>query len=335
MVITLACGDPSGIGPEVVLKALALELPMDTCSYRLHGHYSQLLQINQTLKLGLFLASADHSSAARLVVVPDSEELRRDTLLEPFSRGSEAARLAMAWLSSAAQDCLHGNAQALVTAPVCKETIMNAGYSDFVGQTEFLADLAGVTDPVMMLLGTDDRGRWLRVSLATIHIPLAEVSRRLSSLAVEQAIWRSVDACRDLRLPQVRIGVCGLNPHAGEGGKIGTEEQTVIAPAIGRARARAQGSAHIEGPVPADTLFFRAYRGEFDAVVAMYHDQGLAPLKMVAFESGVNWTLGLPFIRMSPDHGTAFDIAGRGVADPKSMLSAIRMAKQLALNRGL
>ena len=202
-----------------------------------------------------------------------------------------------------------------------------------VGQTEFLADLAGVADPVMMLLGTDDRGRWLRVALATIHIPLAEVSRRLSASAVERAICRSVDACRDLRLPRIRIGVCGLNPHAGEGGKIGTEEQTVIGPAV--ARARSQGSALIEGPFPADTLFFRAYRGEFDVVVAMYHDQGLAPLKMVAFESGVNWTLGLPFIRTSPDHGTAFDIAGQGVADPKSMLSAIRMAKQLTLNRGL
>ncbi|MBL9166760.1 MAG: 4-hydroxythreonine-4-phosphate dehydrogenase PdxA [Verrucomicrobiales bacterium] len=332
MVITLACGDPSGVGPEVTLKALSLEFPADDCSYRLQGDLSQLVQLNQTLGLGLPLSSGSDATDGRLRVV-SARELESLPVRALPQRGVRSARAAMLWLENGAQDCLRGGSQALVTAPVCKETIMEAGYPDFVGQTEFLAGLAGVPDPIMMLLGADDRGRWLRVALATIHIPLAEVASRLTSAAVERAIGRSVDACRDLGLPQSRIGVCGLNPHAGEGGKIGIEEQTTIAPAIARARLLSAQS-RIEGPIPADTLFYRAYRGEFDAVVAMYHDQGLAPLKMVAFESGVNWTLGLPFIRTSPDHGTAFDIAGQGVADPHSMWSAIRMAKRLAGNRG-
>jgi 4-hydroxythreonine-4-phosphate dehydrogenase len=179
----------------------------------------------------------------------------------------------------------------------------------------------------MLLLGHDDRGRWLRVALATTHVPLKAVSEKLTRVKIETAIELAAQACRDLGLPRARIGVCGLNPHAGEGGKIGDEEQTVINPAV---RAMQGRQLDVVGAVAADTLFHRAYRGDFDAVVAMYHDQGLGPLKMIAFESGVNWTLGLPFIRTSPDHGTAYDIAGKGIANPSSMLAAIRLAKQLA-----
>src|SRR4030095_16695480 len=138
---------------------------------------------------------------------------------------------------------------------------------------------------------------------------------------------RAAQACHDLGLPRARVAVCGLNPHAGEGGQLGDEEQTIIAPAVRAAQAR---GIEVVGPLAADTLFYHAYRGEYDAVVAMYHDQGLAPLKMIGFETGVNWTLGLPFIRTSPDHGTAYDIAGKGVANPASMISALRLAKQLA-----
>jgi 4-hydroxythreonine-4-phosphate dehydrogenase len=180
----------------------------------------------------------------------------------------------------------------------------------------------------MMLLGTDERGRWLRVSLATTHLPLKSVPGQLTTEKVKLAIERSIQACRDLDLTQARIGVCGLNPHAGEGGNMGTEEIDVIAPAIREVRLKRGGQ--IEGPFPADTLFHFALRGDFDVVVAMYHDQGLAPLKMIAFDSGVNWTLGLPFIRPSPDHGTAFAIAGKDAANPSSMLAALRLAKKLA-----
>jgi 4-hydroxythreonine-4-phosphate dehydrogenase len=163
--------------------------------------------------------------------------------------------------------------------------------------------------------------------LATTHLPLKLVTEHVTAQKIELAIELSAEACRALGLTTARIGVCGLNPHAGEGGELGHEEQTVIRPAILRAQHR---NLNASGPFPADTLFHRAYRGDFDAVVAMYHDQGLAPLKMVAFATGVNWTLGLPFIRTSPDHGTAYDIAGQGIANPSSMLAAIRLAKQLA-----
>lgn len=325
MVITIACGDPSGVGPEVALKALAQELPADACQYLVYGDPEQLLSSNERLGLRLTLETRASESRAR-VRLQTSTAPFKPASREAGSPAGAAAQAAMTWLTAAAQACLRGEAGAVVTAPVCKETIIDAGYPDFVGQTEYLAGLAGVPDPVMMLLGADDRGRWLRVSLATIHIPLKEVAPSLTAHSIETAIARSVQACRDLGLSRARIGVCGLNPHAGEGGKMGTEEQTIIGPALQAARAC---HADIEGPLPADTLFYRAFRGEFDAVVAMYHDQGLAPLKMIAFESGVNWTLGLPFVRTSPDHGTAFDIAGKGIANPSSMVSALRLAKQL------
>jgi 4-hydroxythreonine-4-phosphate dehydrogenase len=215
---------------------------------------------------------------------------------------------------------------ALVTAPVNKESIIRSGQA-FVGQTEFLSEIAGTDRTVMMLLGADDRQRWLRVALATTHLPLRLVSERLERTRIELAIERAAAACADLRLSRARVGVCGLNPHAGEGGQLGNEEQEIIRPAVEACRTR---GIDVAGPWPADTLFHYAYRGDYDAVVAMYHDQGLAPLKMIAFESGINWTLGLPFIRTSPDHGTAYDIAGQGVANPSSMIAALRLAKELA-----
>ena len=202
--------------------------------------------------------------------------------------------------------------------------------SPFVGQTEFLSQLAGAERTAMMLLGQDDRQRWLRVALATTHLPLKLVAGQLRAESVEMAIALAAQACRDLDLPRCRIAVCGLNPHAGEGGKMGDEEITLIKPAVEAAQKR---GLDVTGPLSADTLFYYAYRGDYDVVVAMYHDQGLVPLKMVAFESGVNWTLGLPFIRTSPDHGTAYDIAGQGKADPSSMRAALRLAKRLAANR--
>jgi len=157
------------------------------------------------------------------------------------------------------------------------------------------------------------------------------VAAQLRAEKIELAIVLAAQACHDLGLPRQRVAVCGLNPHAGEGGEFGDEEITTIGPVVQAARKK---GFDVVGPLPADTLFYNAYRGDYDAVVAMYHDQGLAPMKMVAFANGVNWTLGLPFIRTSPDHGTAYDIAGRGKADPSSMRAAIRLAKQLAQERG-
>ena len=240
-----------------------------------------------------------------------------------------AASAAVAWLKDAAQRCLRHELDAMVTAPVNKEAIVNAGH-DFIGQTELLSGLADAKRTAMMLLGHDDRGRWLRVALVTTHLPIKRLAESITGPKVQLAIELAAQACRDLKLPRARVVVCGLNPHAGEGGKMGDEEITIIGPAVAEMRRK---GFDVVGPLSGDTVFHYALRGEYDAVVAMYHDQGLAPLKAVAFESGINWTLGLPFIRTSPDHGTAYDIAGQGKADPASMIAAIQLARQLAGKR--
>jgi 4-hydroxythreonine-4-phosphate dehydrogenase len=325
--IGISLGDVTGIGPEVKLKALAAEASLDDTKYLLIGDATVANALNQKLGLGLPLSPGRGMPTSERFIIfnPNREELAQD-----LPAGSPvAARAAVAWVREGAERCLRGELDALVTAPVNKEAIVRAGI-EFVGQTEMLSSLAATERTAMMLLGTDDRGRWLRVALATTHLPLRSVSERLTAEKIETAIGLAAQACRDLGLPRARIGVCGLNPHAGEGGKIGTEELTTIGPAV-QASQRRQIDA--VGPLSADALFYYAYRGDYDAVVAMYHDQGLAPLKMVAFDQGVNWTLGLPFIRTSPDHGTAYDIAGQGIAKPSSMLAALRLAKQLAQGR--
>jgi 4-hydroxythreonine-4-phosphate dehydrogenase len=232
-------------------------------------------------------------------------------------------------LRDGAKRCLRRELDAVVTAPVNKEAIIRAGHK-FVGQTELFAKAAKTKRYAMMLLGHDEHGRWLRVALVTIHTSIKSVPRKITSEKIMLAVELAAQACRDLGLPRAKIAVCGLNPHAGEGGEFGDEEIKVITPTI---LAAQKNGLDVVGPLSGDTVFYYALRGDFDAVVAMYHDQGLAPLKAVAFDTGVNWTLGLPFIRTSPDHGTAYDIAGKGLANPSSMISAIRLAKQLAKNR--
>ncbi len=325
--IGISFGDATGIGPEVTLKALANELSRDDARYLLIGDTQLLHSLNEALGLQLELRPfRDQTQPGRVFVYQPFS----DPLPSAVVAGSPvAARAAVACLEDAADRCLRRELQAMVTAPVNKESIIRAGYN-FVGQTEFLSQRAGASRTAMMLLGADDRGRWLRVALATIHIPLRRVADALTREKIELAIELTDQACRDLGLSRRRIAVCGVNPHAGEGGKMGDEEQTTITPAVEAARQRGFDAV---GPLSADALFYYALRGDFDAVVAMYHDQGLAPLKLACFETGVNWTLGLPFIRTSPDHGTAYDIAGQGKANPSSMVSAIQLAKQLALTR--
>jgi 4-hydroxythreonine-4-phosphate dehydrogenase len=325
--IGISLGDITGIGPEVTLKALATEAGADDTRYLLIGDGEHARRLNEQLALGLPLQNyAGKDEPGRIFLCqPLPEPLSADLLEGPPA----AARAAVAWVRDGAERCLRQELDALVTAPVNKEAIVRAGQA-FVGQTELLSQIVGTSRTAMMLLGHDDRGRWLRVALATTHLPLKLVSDQLTQAKVEMVIELAARACRDLSLPRARVAVCGLNPHAGEGGEMGTEERTIIGPAVGAARRR---QIDVVGPLSADALFYHAFRGEYDAVVAMYHDQGLVPLKMIGFETGVNWTLGLPFIRTSPDHGTAYDIAGQGRANPSSMLSAIRLAKQLARNR--
>jgi 4-hydroxythreonine-4-phosphate dehydrogenase len=324
--IGIGLGDVTGIGPEVALKALAMELPSGDAAYTIIGDREIVQRLNQDLGLGISFAhdSARKQASAVSIVNPGS------SLPENLRAGApEAAQAAVAWLKAGAELCLKGELDALVTAPVNKESIVRSGLN-FVGQTEFLSELAGAQRTAMMLLGADDQGRWLRVALATTHVPIKLVSENLTEEKIVLAIELAAQACHDLDLPRARIAVCGLNPHAGEGGKMGTEEITAIAPAVKAARDK---KIEVVGPLSADALIYYAYRGEYDAVVAMYHDQGLVPLKMIGFDTGVNWTLGLPFIRTSPDHGTAYDIAGQGKANPSSMVAAMKLAKRLASKR--
>jgi 4-hydroxythreonine-4-phosphate dehydrogenase len=323
----ISLGDVTGVGPEVALKAVAAEAGRDDTKYLFIGDETILRQLNQKLSLNLplkkFTGTGDAGSF--FVANPLAEPLP-----ENLPTGSPlAANAAVAALLDGAQRCLRGELDALVTAPVNKEAIIRAGHK-FIGQTEFLSELAGTKRTAMMLLGTDERGRWLRVALATVHISIKSVPEKLTAEKLTLAIELAAQSCRDLGLSRAKVAVCGLNPHAGEGGEFGDEEITTIAPTV---QAMQKRGFDVVGPLSGDTVFHYALKGEFDAVVAMYHDQGLAPLKAVAFDSGINWTLGLPFIRTSPDHGTAYDIAGKGIANPGSMIAAIRLAKQLAKNR--
>lgn len=328
MTLALSLGDVTGIGPEITARALDRIWDTTQASFVVFGDPARW---GATLKrFAPRLASLPDTpwdprnpSSARLLMAAGQECLPE--VLEPGD--PRAGDAALRSVRQAAEACAAGHLEGLVTAPLSKESVVKAGHIGFTGQTEFIAAIAGTARFAMMLLGQDDRGRWLRVALVTTHLPLRAVPDAIQPHAVRQAIDLAAESCRWLALPRGRVGVCGLNPHAGEGGLMGLEDREIIAPTV--ARARAEG-VDVEGPLPADTLFHRAIRGDFDAVVAQYHDQGLAPLKLVAFDNGVNWTLGLPFVRTSPDHGTAFDIAGRGIANPSSMVSALRLAITVA-----
>ena len=325
--IGITLGDVTGVGPEVTLKALAAEPPDDETRYLLIGDERLLQRLNEKLGTRLPLEKFSGYKAAGKIFVtqPLSEPLP-----ENLPAGAPAAANgAVAALKNGAKRCLRGELDALVTAPVNKEAIVRAGHR-FVGQTELFAKAAKTKRYAMMLLGHDEHDRWLRVALVTIHMAIKSVSRKITPEKITLAIELATQACRDLGLPRAKVAVCGLNPHAGEGGEFGDEEIKTITPTV---LAAQKNGLDVVGPLSGDTVFYYALRGDYDAVVAMYHDQGLAPLKAVAFDTGINWTLGLPFIRTSPDHGTAYDIAGKGIANPSSMIAAIRLAKQLAQNK--
>lgn len=322
--IAISLGDVTGIGPEVTLKALAGQAWGSGVSFVLIGDIKRTLLLKEALGLDLPLGIPGTEKGGRQI---ELREIVGESLPLDLRQGApEAGRAAVAWVRAGAEGCLRHEFNALVTAPVNKESIIRGGVR-FVGQTELLSEIAGGDRTAMMLLGQDDRGRWLRVALATTHVPLRLVSDQLTAKKVQTTIELAAQACHQLGLQRARVGVCGLNPHAGEGGAMGTEELTTIFPAVAEARGR---GIDVVGPLSADALFFSAYRGDYDVVVAMYHDQGLCPLKLVAFERGINWTLGLPFVRTSPDHGTAFDIAEKHIANASSMEAAIQLAIQLA-----
>ena len=260
--------------------------------------------------------------------VPDSTEyvvLGRQPSCKAGEPTPETARAAAAALEEAVTLARRGELEAIVTGPVHKARMYEVGFR-FPGQTEFFAERCGVKNFAMCLTG----GK-LTVALVTSHVPLCKVPRALKQSEIVRVGLLLAEFVRSRGKNEARIAVAGLNPHAGESGKLGTEEIEIIAPAVQELQSRIEDSeSKIVGPVSPDTVFHRAIEGEFDAVLCMYHDQGLIPLKLHAFHSGVNVTLGLPFPRTSPDHGTAFEIAGKGIARPDSLIAAINLAVELA-----
>jgi 4-phospho-D-threonate 3-dehydrogenase / 4-phospho-D-erythronate 3-dehydrogenase len=319
----ITTGDPAGIGPEISLRAAQQESLEAVCRLVLFGSWD-ILQ-SRAKDFGLPFAFDKISIKALM----EGESLPARSIVDipagaiavgkgSKASGDSAARNIVACSAACSKGCL----DAMVTAPLSKKYFLEAGYS-FPGHTEFLAHLSGASEIAMAFL--TDR---LKVVLATIHVSLREVVQTLSSEMVYKKLRIILTEFPRLGLPCNRVAVAGLNPHAGESGIIGSEEEQIIAPAIQQARNDFPNST-IDGPLAADTLFWRAYSGEFDVVLAMYHDQGLAPIKVVGFGESVNVTLGLPYVRTSVDHGTAFEIAGKGIARPDSMNSAIRWALRL------
>jgi 4-hydroxythreonine-4-phosphate dehydrogenase len=310
--LAVTVGDPAGIGPEIVLKGLASpERP--AASYVIYGPAATLDQ--RARELGW-------KNPAQLGVPVVDITLAAEA---PLGRVSAAGgRAAGEAVLAAAREALAGRVDALVTAPLHKESLRLAGYR-FPGHTELLADVAGASDVAMMFVGGS-----LRVALVTIHRSLRSVPDAATAAEVSRVVRLVHRELPRFAAATRRIAVCGLNPHAGEGGLFGTEERDTITPAVSALKAE---GLDVHGPLPADTLFPRAAKGEFDAVVALYHDQGLIPVKLMAFGKSVNVTLGLPFPRTSVDHGTAFDIAGQGVANEGSLVEAMRVAVQLTAGR--
>ena len=300
--LAITCGDPAGVGPEIIAAWLAAQ--------------PELAAEVVVLGPARWLATLP-ATAGRIAVGLE------DYAAVPGQPDGDGALVAWAAMQRAAAGCAAGEFSAVVTAPVSKARLAAIGFGH-PGQTEFFAAQWG-GEPVMTFCG----GR-LRVALATWHVPLIEVPQLLGPRLLRRTIAAAGELCRADGVTAPRIGVCGLNPHAGEDGLLGPEERDFIDPTLRRLQAEFPGLSTCQ---PADTLFARALRGEFDAVVALYHDQGLAPLKVIDFDEAVNVTLGLPFVRTSPDHGTAFGLAGQGRASARSFGQAVAVARRLLIAR--
>jgi len=310
--IALTIGDPSGIGPEVVLKALSDPLIAPLARWIVVGDAS-MLKLGERVT-GLPLQSAELHDPG---ILKDSANFQYGRL------DAGCGRAAVEYVRVATELCLQGEADAMVTAPLNKKAVTMAGYR-FSGHTEYIAELCGVTESRMLL--SCERLSTVHVST---HVPLLEACR-LSTARVLSTIQLGSDAMKLLGFEKPRIAVCGLNPHAGEHGLFGQEDERYIAPAIQAARREGM---ECSGPHAGDAVFLQASRGGYDLVVAMYHDQGHIPMKLIDFEGTVNISLGIPIIRTSVDHGTAFDIAGTNQADAHSMKQAMRIAARMASTR--
>ncbi|MDO8322583.1 MAG: 4-hydroxythreonine-4-phosphate dehydrogenase PdxA [Phenylobacterium sp.] len=328
--LALTLGDPAGIGPEIIVKAWT-QLRQTGPAFLVVGDSQSLASASGS---GATIVRSVISPDEAAKVFPDAIPVLDIPLRAPVVSGqptSAAAKSVIQWIETAVGLALSGQVSGVVTAPIAKAPLYEAGFA-FPGHTEFLGELTqatrfdGARGPIMMLAVPG-----LRTTLVTVHEPLSQVAAALSIEKVVNAGLVTAQALRrDFGVEAPRLAVAGLNPHAGESGTIGREEHEIIAPAI---RALRDLGVDATGPIPADSLFPEEMRARYDAALCMYHDQALIPVKMLDFWGGVNVTLGLPIVRTSPDHGTAFDIAGRGLARADSLVAAIRMADEIATRR--
>ena len=327
--LALTLGEPAGIGPDLAVAVWRRRAELDLPRFYLIADPDFIRRRAERLNLEVPIATVTPAAAAAafpsaLPVV----DLDVAVSAEPGRPDRSSAPAAIASLRRAVADVLSGAATAVVTSPVAKNVLYSWGFAE-PGQTEFLATLAQETTgkwqrPVMMLWSPE-----LAVVPVTTHLPLREIFAHLSTeLVIETGRIVARDLAGRFRIPRPRLAVAGLNPHAGEEGTLGEEDRAIVAPAV--ARLKADG-IDVRGPLPADSLFHRRARASYDAALCMYHDQALIPIKTLAFDHAVNVTLGLPFVRTSPDHGTAFDIAGTGTADATSLVAALRLAARLAM----
>ncbi len=326
-ILGITMGDPAGIGPEVIVKALARPLVRRLCRPLVIGSPEVLAKAVFAYKIPVKVRRVTLPNfTAPTGVLPVLDPLAEPLGSVTPGRVSKETGMAQAlYIKEAVRLALEGNIAGIVTAPINKEAINLAGYP-FPGHTEMLADLTGAKEVGMMIVGGP-----LRFMFTTTHAAIRDLPALLTPERIERAIRLCHQGLTTLfGITRPRIAVAALNPHAGEGGLFGTEERTAIGPGIARAHALGYPSV---GPLPADTLIGQAARGKYDAVVAMYHDQGLIPLKLAAFGKSVNITVGLPIIRTSVDHGTAYDIVGKGIADEGSLLEAIRLAAMFIRHR--
>jgi len=347
--LAITMGDPGGVGPEIIIKALNSTEVKNRCIPIVIGDAGVLKEASDLLKPPLKLRtikSPDESKPTKgsievIDVIPPNPcptDGRRAPLVkggiksgivkggmgrfEKCKPTPEGGKACVSYIKKAVELALNKHVDGIVTAPISKEALKMAGFK-WPGHTEMLADLTNTKDYTMMLIGKP-----LRVILVTIHTALKNVPDLITKSKVLKTIRLAKKACDMLNIRNPRIAVAGLNPHAGEAGIFGDEEIKKIIPAVKEA---IKERIPVSGPYPPDTIFHKAYKGDVDIVVCMYHDQGLIPLKMIAFDKGVNVTIGLPFVRTSPDHGTAYDIAWKGVANPLSMIEAIKVAAMLKI----
>lgn len=321
--VAITMGDPAGIGPEVVLKAVAEREVLDICAPVIVGDAQLLAHTARTLDLncGYDIVRRGEQLPADMAgpVIYHLDNVNAS--IEPGVIDAAAGRAAAEYIEAAVELCGAGAVDAISTAPINKRALFLGGYS-FPGHTEFLAHLTGATESAMAFVASN-----LRIVLISTHVPLSEAIRLVEKDRIVRVTRLTERELRRWGIARPRIAVAALNPHGAEGGLFGFEESAEIAPAV---EACQEAGLDVSGPYSADTVFLRASRGEFDAVISCYHDQAMIPVKCLSFGEAVNVTLGLPFIRTSVDHGTAFDIAGRGVAEHSSMVAAITLAARLS-----